>query len=351
MKYCQEMMKHREEYERMMKYSQYNQYCNSNLNQYVRNMHHEVPGLNPITGMMGGNSHSGSGEYQIIRQRHESICTKVFPMDMNLRNPENSGVITNKISVIKYPNIDECLDQTISQKPHPNYVQNDQHSIISMKQAISSLEVKSHLAEKHHPPPDLDYQSCSHSRKLELSQSNETHLQQHESVIRKQNKVISMKHRYQNNENIQQSPFQEQEFENSESNPRERLTKAFNDNFKIRIPKRTPPYISTESEKEEEDPQEGSPLPLKKRKRMLQVPYATGHAINKNVLPVMALTFEEEFQVVDYIVRIEHYQNRRFEFVCKNFHQYKEVTAAFVGFTHAGRKVSFNREIKRKLFA
>ena len=55
-----------------------------------------------------------------------------------------------------------------------------------------------------------------------------------------------------------------------------------------------------------------SPVPLKKRPRMMEVPYGLGHAINKNVQPVLAFTFEEEFKLMDYIVRIEQYQNRRY---------------------------------------
>ena len=50
-------------------------------------------------------------------------------------------------------------------------------------------------------------------------------------------------------------------------------------------------------------------------------------------------------------MRIEHYQNKRFEFVCKNFREYKELTAGFVSYTHAGRKIPFNRQLERNLFA
>ena len=39
-------------------------------------------------------------------------------------------------------------------------------------------------------------------------------------------------------------------------------------------------------------------VPLKKRARMMEVPYAIGHVINKCVTPVMPFTFEEEFQVM-----------------------------------------------------
>ena len=64
----------------------------------------------------------------------------------------------------------------------------------------------------------------------------------------------------------------------------------------------------------------------------------------------MSFTFEEEFKVVDYIVRIEQYQNRRFEFVCKNFQHYKQLTSAFVACAHVGRKIPFNRQLEKKLF-
>jgi hypothetical protein len=59
---------------------------------------------------------------------------------------------------------------------------------------------------------------------------------------------------------------------------------------------------------------------------MMEIPYDTENGINKKVLPVMAFTFEEEFRVIDYIVRIEQYQNRRFDFLNQNFHRYKDLT-------------------------
>eukprot|EP00092_Neocalanus_flemingeri_P106433 GFUD01136567.1.p1 GENE.GFUD01136567.1~~GFUD01136567.1.p1 ORF type:complete len:565 (-),score=121.26 GFUD01136567.1:47-1741(-) len=144
-------------------------------------------------------------------------------------------------------------------------------------------------------------------------------------------------------------------FENSDSfsmSCNENISGSYNDNFKIQIPKRKPNF-SSDSEEEESPPvsRERSLVPLKKRQRMLEIPYATGHAVNKKVLPVMSFTFEEEFKVVDYIVRIEQYQNRRFEFICKNFHQYKELLAAIPACTHMGRKVPFNRQLERKLFS
>jgi len=92
-------------------------------------------------------------------------------------------------------------------------------------------------------------------------------------------------------------------------------------------------------------------IPLKKRARMMEVPYAIGHVINKCVTPVMPFTFEEEFQVIDYIVRIEQYQNKRFEFLTKNFQMYRELTVAFVRCTAQKKKIPFNRDLEKKLFA
>ena len=43
------------------------------------------------------------------------------------------------------------------------------------------------------------------------------------------------------------------------------------------------------------------------------------------VQPVLSFTFEEEFRVMDYIVRIEQYQNRRFEFVENKFPLYNRL--------------------------
>lgn len=151
-----------------------------------------------------------------------------------------------------------------------------------------------------------------------------------------------------------EADINEKFFDNSDSVPQscnESTYENFNNDFKIQIPKRKPNF-SSDSEEEESCTisKERSFVPLKKRQRMLEIPYATGHAVNKKVLPVMSFTFEEEFKVVDYIVRIEQYQNRRFEFVCRNFPQYKELTAAFVAFTHMGRKIPFNRQLERKLF-
>jgi len=91
-------------------------------------------------------------------------------------------------------------------------------------------------------------------------------------------------------------------------------------------------------------------VPLKKRARMMEVPYAIGHVINKCVTPVMPFTFEEEFQVIDYIVRIEQYQNKRFEFLTKNFQMYRELTVAFVACTAQKKKIPFNRDLEKKLF-
>ena len=66
-------------------------------------------------------------------------------------------------------------------------------------------------------------------------------------------------------------------------------------------------------------PNKQSVFQLKKRQRMMKISYKTGHGINKKVLPVVSFTFEEEFRVMDYMVRIEQYQNKRFNVLNKNF--------------------------------
>ena len=53
---------------------------------------------------------------------------------------------------------------------------------------------------------------------------------------------------------------------------------------------------------------------------------------------------------MDYIVRIEQYQNRRFDFLNKNFQRYKELTATYVACTHSGRKIPFNKGLENQLF-
>ena len=68
------------------------------------------------------------------------------------------------------------------------------------------------------------------------------------------------------------------------------------------------------------------------------------------VQPVLSFTFEEEFKVMDYIVRIEQYQNRRFEFVCGKFPHYNLVLAGIIRAKGEGAKIPFNSGIDRTLF-
>ena len=82
----------------------------------------------------------------------------------------------------------------------------------------------------------------------------------------------------------------------------------------------------------------------------MEVPYAIGHAINKKVNPVMSFTFEEEFKVMDYIVRIEQYQNRRFEFVESQFPRYREMCAGIIQCAAVGKKIPYNYNIDQTLF-
>ena len=94
----------------------------------------------------------------------------------------------------------------------------------------------------------------------------------------------------------------------------------------------------------------GSPIPLKKRPRMYQLAYPIGHGINKQAMPVLTFTFEEEFLVMDFVVRIEEYQNSRFEFLLKNFRNYKELLVSYVECTKLGCKIPFSKGIEKTLF-
>jgi hypothetical protein len=93
----------------------------------------------------------------------------------------------------------------------------------------------------------------------------------------------------------------------------------------------------------------GSPVPLKKRPRMYQIAYPMGHAINKVALPILSFTFEEEFLVMDYVVRIEEYQNRRFDFLIKNFSCYPELLVSYVNCTKMGLKVPYSKYVEKIL--
>ena len=125
------------------------------------------------------------------------------------------------------------------------------------------------------------------------------------------------------------------------------------DTFKVFIPKRRGEMdVEFESSDEEiSKPREASSIvPLKKRQRMMEVPYAIGHAINKKVNPVMSFTFEEEFKVMDYIVRIEQYQNRRFEFIESQFPQYRQMCASIIHYAALGQKIPYNYNVDQTLF-
>ena len=90
---------------------------------------------------------------------------------------------------------------------------------------------------------------------------------------------------------------------------------------------------NVDDDNESEDESSKSSLqPLKKRRRMMEVPYPTGkhwhrvvklsnaksiiinhylgHAFNKSFTAVN-FTLEEEFRIIDYLVRIQKYQNGR----------------------------------------
>lgn len=96
--------------------------------------------------------------------------------------------------------------------------------------------------------------------------------------------------------------------------------------------------------------QRSSLIPLKKRQRMMELPYGREHGVNVHTLPIMPFTLEEEFKVIDYIVRIEDYQNKRFNFLASIFPLYKKVTMAHIACTKSGKKIPFNKHLEDKLF-
>ncbi len=93
----------------------------------------------------------------------------------------------------------------------------------------------------------------------------------------------------------------------------------------------------------------GSSIPLKKRRRMYQLEYPIEHGINKKMLPVLTLTGEEELQLIDYIDRIEEYQNKRVEFLLRNFRSYRELLISYLNCTKLDSKVPFSKKIENKL--
>jgi len=91
-------------------------------------------------------------------------------------------------------------------------------------------------------------------------------------------------------------------------------------------------------------------MPLKKRRWMHLLPYGNEHAVNIHTLPIMPFTLEEEFKVIDYQVRIEDYQNKRFNFLDSVFPMYKKVAIAHIACTKSGKKIPFNKRLEDKLF-
>ena len=94
----------------------------------------------------------------------------------------------------------------------------------------------------------------------------------------------------------------------------------------------------------------GAAMPLKKRPRMYQLAYPIGHGINTAALPIMPFTFEEEFNIADYTVRIEEYQNIRFNFLLRHFKHYTDLLVTHVKCTKEGRKIPYCKEIEKSLF-
>ena len=111
--------------------------------------------------------------------------------------------------------------------------------------------------------------------------------------------------------------------------------------------------MSTDNESEDHNDQEKSSakkdnFPLKKRQRMMEIPYSLEHAFNKSFSAV-TFTLEEEFKIIDYLVRIEKYQTMRFDFLFHNFPSYDKLTIAYITFPQVGRKIPFNKQMEKHL--
>jgi len=104
-----------------------------------------------------------------------------------------------------------------------------------------------------------------------------------------------------------------------------------------------------DDDESEEDIGESSLQPLKKRRRMMEVPYPIGHAFNKSFTSVN-FTLEEEFRIIDYLVRIQKYQNGRFDFLFFSFPHYDDLTVRFITCTMNGNKIPFNASVEQRLF-
>ena len=90
-----------------------------------------------------------------------------------------------------------------------------------------------------------------------------------------------------------------------------------------------------------------------------------GHAFNKSFTSVN-FTLEEEFRIIDYLVRIQKYQNGRyknnfiktafhihpprFDFLFFSFPHYDDLTVKFITCTMNGNKIPFNASVEQQLF-
>ena len=90
--------------------------------------------------------------------------------------------------------------------------------------------------------------------------------------------------------------------------------------------------------------------PLKKRKRMFEIPYSLGHAININLNPVLGFTSQEQSQVKEYMAAIRDYQNQRWDYMCTQFPKYKEMMVGIIAMAAHERKIPFNKPVEKTLF-
>ena len=81
------------------------------------------------------------------------------------------------------------------------------------------------------------------------------------------------------------------------------------------------------------------------RQRITVIVPTTGHAIGPMRDPVLSFTIEEEFKVIECIVRIEEYQNRLFDYLCCKFPQYLSVHAQMIKQKGDGMRITYNSYI------
>ena len=83
----------------------------------------------------------------------------------------------------------------------------------------------------------------------------------------------------------------------------------------------------------------------KKRQTVIKFAPAKDYSLSLKLEPVLSFTVEEEFKVIDYIVRIEEHQNRQFDYLCSKFPQYLLAHAQMIKQKMEGIKITSNYNI------